>query len=56
MSTTTPTKELTGYCRENLPEYMLPEQIEYLPDLPRTERGKVDYRALEQQAANQSKE
>jgi acyl-coenzyme A synthetase/AMP-(fatty) acid ligase len=26
---------------------MIPEKFEFVTDLPRTERGKVDYRALE---------
>lgn len=34
-------------CRQNLPEYMIPEEICFVDDLPRTSRGKVDYRALE---------
>lgn len=35
-------------CRQNLPEYMVPEEISFVDDLPRTSRGKVDYRALEE--------
>ena len=34
-------------CKKNLPEYMIPEEIEFLDDIPRTARGKIDYRALE---------
>ena len=34
-------------CKELLPDYMIPEEIEFRTDLPRTSRGKVDYRALE---------
>jgi long-chain acyl-CoA synthetase len=34
-------------CKELLPDYMIPEEIEFRSDLPRTSRGKVDYRALE---------
>ncbi len=35
-------------CKSALPEYMIPDEIEFCPDLPRTSRGKVDYRALEE--------
>ena len=34
-------------CRDMMPEYMVPEDIEFRKNLPRTERGKVDYRVLE---------
>jgi len=43
------TKEIVDICKNKLPEYMIPEEIDYRPDLPRTERGKVDYRALERE-------
>ena len=39
--------ELLNNCKQNLPGYMIPEEIEFVNDLPRTERGKIDYRALE---------
>ena len=42
--------EILKVCRQNLPRYMVPEEIEFLTDLPRTSRGKIDYRALEKQA------
>lgn len=35
-------------CRENLPEYMVPEEISFVEEMPRTPRGKIDYRALEE--------
>ncbi len=41
------TKEILSLCHEKLPEYMVPEEIVYRSDLPRTDRGKVNYRALE---------
>lgn len=44
------TQEIINNCKELLPEYMVPEVVEYRTDLPRTERGKVDYRALEKEA------
>ncbi len=34
-------------CKSVLPDYMVPDEIEFRSDLPRTPRGKVDYRALE---------
>ena len=41
-------EKLLAICKENLPEYMVPEEIEFVEDLPRTPRGKIDYRALEE--------
>lgn len=43
-------KDILNVCNTHLPEYMIPESIEFRKDLPRTERGKVDYRALEKEA------
>ena len=43
------TKEIIQNCKDVLPEYMVPETVEYRTDLPRTERGKVDYRELERE-------
>lgn len=40
-------EEIMEICREQLPEYMVPEDIQFMNDLPRTPRGKIDYRALE---------
>lgn len=39
---------ILAYCNENLPDYQVPEMIEFVDELPRTPRGKVDYRALEE--------
>ena len=44
------TEELLHLCKDKLPGYMVPEEIEYRSDLPRTPRGKIDYRALEEMA------
>lgn len=43
----TVTEEILALCRKELPAYMVPERIYYCDDLPRTPRGKVDYRELE---------
>ena len=40
-------EEIRRFCGDRLPEYQIPEEIEFTPALPRTERGKIDYRALE---------
>ncbi len=40
--------EILEVCRKSLPGYMIPEAIEFLADLPRTTRGKIDYRAMEE--------
>ena len=44
------TEEILKICREELPDYMVPDEIEYCSDLPRTPRGKIDYRTLEKMA------
>ncbi len=41
------TNEILESCKKQLPGYMVPEKIIYKDDLPRTNRGKIDYRALE---------
>ena len=42
-------EQVLEICRENLPEYMVPEEISFVEEMPRTPRGKIDYRALEEQ-------
>ena len=44
------TNELLRLCNDKLPGYMVPEEIEYRVDLPRTARGKIDYRELERES------
>lgn len=44
------TEEIKEVCRKRLPEYMVPEQIVIEKELPRTARGKVDYRELEKRS------
>jgi amino acid adenylation domain-containing protein len=34
------------YCAKELPAYMNPDRFTFMPDLPRTSTGKVDYQAL----------
>jgi len=47
------TQEIIRNCKSALPEYMVPDVVQYRADMPRTERGKVDYRALEKEAAKE---
>lgn len=49
------TNEIVRVCKNRLPEYMVPEFIEYVSELPRTDRGKIDYCALEKRAAETGK-
>ena len=44
-------QEIMDICIKNLPGYMVPEEIAIVDDLPRTPRGKIDYRALEKMIA-----
>lgn len=39
--------DLCTFCQGKLPEYQIPDVIAFMDALPRTDRGKVDYRALE---------
>ncbi len=41
------TERIMSCCKKELPEYMVPKEIRYVDSLPRTERGKVDYKAVE---------
>ena len=40
-------QSILNSCKSALPDYMVPDEIVFRTDLPRTSRGKVDYRALE---------
>jgi len=44
------TEQIVALCRKELPDYMVPEAVLYREDLPRTPRGKIDYRQLEKMA------
>lgn len=35
------------WCQGQLPAYMIPSEVHVLSTMPRTDRGKIDYRALE---------
>jgi amino acid adenylation domain-containing protein len=41
-----PPAELTAFCRQHLPPYMVPEKFHFLSALPRTSTGKTDRPAL----------
>lgn len=43
-------KDILQVCKKGLPDYMIPEEIVFRGEFPRTERGKVDYRELEKLA------
>ncbi|SFQ41302.1 long-chain acyl-CoA synthetase [Butyrivibrio proteoclasticus] len=44
------TDELRSICERELPEYALPVEYNYIPSLPLTSIGKIDYRVLEKKA------
>lgn len=43
--------DIYNTCTTMLPDYQVPERFEYCTELPRTARGKIDYRALQEQAS-----
>lgn len=40
-------QELRSYCKQRLPDYMLPQRFELVDALPLTSTGKVDYKQLQ---------
>lgn len=46
--------ELRELCKAQLPEYMRPDRFMFVDELPRTSRGKIDYRALEEQVVKEA--
>jgi acyl-CoA synthetase (AMP-forming)/AMP-acid ligase II len=44
-------RELLAYARGAMSAYMVPRRIEFVPELPRTRTGKIDYPALKAFAA-----
>jgi len=43
---TTEASEVRDFCKQKLPDYMIPSAFEKLERLPLTPNGKVDYRSL----------
>lgn len=41
-------KSVMQRCKKELPEYMVPVDIVMIDDMPRTSRGKIDYRKLQE--------
>ena len=41
--------DIKRFCAEHLPDYSLPDEVVFSEALPRTARGKIDYRALEKE-------
>lgn len=48
-------KQLEAYCRENLPDSHWPDEYVFLEEFPITRAGKVNYRALEEMANENSR-
>jgi long-chain acyl-CoA synthetase len=48
--------EIKSFCRERLAPYKVPSQYEFVPELPKSQVGKVLRRVLKQQAADAGKE
>lgn len=48
-------EEIKAHCEKNLPEYARPVQFFIRETFPLTAAGKIDYRALEKEAADQTK-
>lgn len=49
-------EDIRAFCKGKLPEYQIPDNVEFIDILPRTPREKVDYRALEEMMKEKSKE
>lgn len=45
-------QKILDYCMTELPQHSIPKRCYVVPSIPKTPIGKVDYRALEQQAEN----
>jgi acyl-coenzyme A synthetase/AMP-(fatty) acid ligase len=40
--------KLLAFCKERMPGYMVPKELEIVEELPKTTNGKIDYPALRQ--------
>jgi len=49
-------KELLAYCADKIAKYAMPREIEFRTELPKTLVGKVAYRVLEEEAAQETAE
>jgi acyl-coenzyme A synthetase/AMP-(fatty) acid ligase len=38
--------DLTRFCAERIPHYMIPDAFQFMDELPKTSTGKVDRRVL----------
>src|SRR4051794_13978725 len=48
--------DLKGYVKENLADYKVPREIEFVDELPRKPQGKVDKKKLEEQSEEDSED
>lgn len=44
--------EIIAYCRKNLPRFMIPKRVEFMPELPKTSTGKIQKFQLREVAKN----
>lgn len=44
-------RDVQNHCAKYLEDYMIPSSVEFLPELPKTESGKIQRRLLQDQAA-----
>lgn len=48
--------QIQRYCKDHLPEYMIPEDIRIIDHIPHTVTGKVDYHLLESLVEEESQQ
>jgi len=46
-------EEITAFCRENLANYKVPAQVDFIDELPKSATGKILKRVLRDEAAGQ---